>query len=234
MITDDFLEGIPDELNKGAVYIIEDYYSFTSPFTDADFITNYDVVFEYHSLFEAFLNKHHFESEKLGELSKGDKKRNVQSLRTYFYKMKAAFDLRVSQDLISDSDHRFNSYFDNSFSYEFTEGDLSKIQTLINELREMIRDSEIFKAEHQQRLLRRLERLQGELHKKVSDLDRFWGLIGDAGVIAGKFGKDVKPIVDRIREITGIVWRTQSNSEELPSGTKIPFLKSGEDNGSED
>lgn len=73
-----------------------------------------------------------------------------------------------------------------------------------------------------------MERLQSELHKKGSDLDKFWGLIGDAGVAIGKFGKDAKPFVDRIREITGIVWRTQSAAEELPSGTKIPFLDSDE------
>ena len=60
------------------------------------------------------------------------------------------------------------------------------------------------------------------MHKKVSDLDHFWGLIGDAGVALGKLGNDAKPIVDRIREITGITWNTQSRAEELPSGTTFP------------
>jgi hypothetical protein len=69
-----------------------------------------------------------------------------------------------------------------------------------------------------------LERLQTELHKRVSDLDRFWGLIGDAGVVLGKLGSDAKPIVDRIREVADIVWRTQSRAEELPSGTRLPEL----------
>jgi hypothetical protein len=64
-----------------------------------------------------------------------------------------------------------------------------------------------------------------ELHKKVSDLDRFWGLIGDAGVVVGKLGENAKPIVDRIREIADIVWQTQSRAEELPSGTKLPQLE---------
>jgi hypothetical protein len=110
------------------------------------------------------------------------------------------------------------------FSYEFSQGDLSKIQSLINELREQIAASNHFEHEHQQRLLRRLEKIQSELHKKVSDLDRFWGLIGDAGVVLGKFGKDAKPLVDRIKEIAEIVWQTQSRAEELPSGTPIPLL----------
>lgn len=59
----------------------------------------------------------------------------------------------------------------------------------------------------------------------MSDIDVFWGLVGDAGVAIGKFGKDAKPFVDRIREITDIVWRTQSRAEELPSGTPTPLLE---------
>ncbi|NVM02945.1 MAG: hypothetical protein HWN67_11445, partial [Candidatus Helarchaeota archaeon] len=61
------------------------------------------------------------------------------------------------------------------------------------------------------------------------NLDKFWGLIGDAGVMIGKFGNDVKPIVDRIREIAEIVWRTQAIAEELPTGMKFPLLKGEKD-----
>lgn len=119
--------------------------------------------------------------------------------------------------------------FDNTFSYEFTDGDIDKVQKLLNELRDIISKSELFTADHQQRVLKRLERLQGELHKTISDLDRFWGLIGDAGIVIGKLGNDAKPIVDRIKEIADIVWRTQAKSEELPSGSSIPFLSNGKE-----
>ena len=82
----------------------------------------------------------------------------------------------------------------------------------------------MFEEDHKQRLLKRIEKLQAELHKKVSDLDKFWGLVGDAGVVLGKFGKDAKPLVDRITEIAKIVWQTQARAEELPSGTDMPLL----------
>lgn len=65
----------------------------------------------------------------------------------------------------------------------------------------MITAGDYFEDDHQARLLKQVESLQLELHKKMSNLDRFWGLVGDAGVIAGKFGKDAKPLVDRIREL---------------------------------
>lgn len=120
---------------------------------------------------------------------------------------------------------RFKIALSNSFAYQFSEGDLNRIQELINQLREQITIQAGLEDDHRQRLLRRLEKLQSELHKKMSDLDRFWGLIGDAGVVLGKLGNDAKPIVDRIREVADIVWQTQSRAEELPSGTHPPLLE---------
>lgn len=116
-----------------------------------------------------------------------------------------------------------------TFGYEFTEGDLSRIQVLLNELRELISSSTRFEESHQRRLLSRLEKLQAEMHKRVGDLDKFWGLVGDAGVAMGKFGSDAKPIFDRVREITGIVWRTQARAEELPSDAPQPLLPPPDD-----
>lgn len=116
-----------------------------------------------------------------------------------------------------------------AFCYEFSQGDIERVQTLINEIRNHIASATNFESNHRQRLLKRLEKLQAELHKKVSDLDRFWGLIGDAGVVLGKLGSDAKPIVDRIREVADIVWRTQARAEELPSGTRPPLLEDSSD-----
>ena len=118
----------------------------------------------------------------------------------------------------------FRMSLSSGFCYEFSQGDLEKVQTLLNELRSQISTSTFFEKEHKQRLLKRLEKLQSELHKKVSDLDKFWGLVGDAGVALGKFGKDAKPLVDRIREIAQIVWRTQARAEELPSESDFPLI----------
>lgn len=135
----------------------------------------------------------------------------------------------LDQDMLDASKNHFRSMFGNIFSYEFSQGDVDRVQFLINELREKISAANLNEG-HKQRLLARLEKLQSELHKKISDLDRFWGLVGDAGVVMGKLGNDAKPIVDRIKEVADIIWRTQSRAEELPSGSEFPRLedKAGE------
>ncbi len=114
------------------------------------------------------------------------------------------------QKLLQNYRGEFAVHIGKAFVYEFSDGDLEIIQKLLNEMRDLVTESNIFEDKHRRRLLKRLERLQQELHKKQSDLDHFWGLVGDAGVVLGKFGDDAKPFVDRIKEISEIVWRTQS------------------------
>ena len=153
-----------------------------------------------------------------------DYSRVINLIGDYILDLKSKVKLKLTTESNEFAKEQYDVLFDNVFSYEFTEGDLKKVQTLINELRDEIAISELFTAEHKQRLLNKLEKMQSELHKKVSDLDRFWGLIGEAGIVIGKFGNDAKPIVDRIRELADIAWRTQASSEQLPSGSTIPFL----------
>jgi hypothetical protein len=112
----------------------------------------------------------------------------------------------------------------NGFGYEFTEGDLSRLQALINELRGMLQADTKLDDGHKRRLLKRLEALQKELHKKVSDVTNFYALLGDAGVAIGKLGEDAKPFVDRIREIAQIGWKAQARAEELPGSADNPLL----------
>ena len=89
--------------------------------------------------------------------------------------------------------------------YEFSDQDYSRVQVLINELRDEINKSSLITEDHKRRLLKRLEAMQVELHKKTSDIDRFWGFIGEAGITIRKFGEDMQPITNRVQELGRIV-----------------------------
>lgn len=54
---------------------------------------------------------------------------------------------------------RFSMTLANGFGYEFTDGDLKRIRTLINELRELIVANRELDEDHKQRLLKRLEKM---------------------------------------------------------------------------
>ncbi|MCG8037761.1 MAG: hypothetical protein JAZ19_12090 [Candidatus Thiodiazotropha taylori] len=155
----------------------------------------------------------------------GDIQSNSKATHEYMQAVKKHFEEKSVLLKVQAYTGRYKSALRSSFAYEFSQGDLERIQILINELRLNIGENNTLDDGHKRRLLRRLENLQSELHKRVSDLDRFWGLVGDAGVVLGKLGKDAKPIVDRTRELAEIVWKTQARSEELPSDMENPMLE---------
>ncbi|MEM6822708.1 MAG: hypothetical protein AAF558_12305 [Verrucomicrobiota bacterium] len=115
------------------------------------------------------------------------------------------------------------------FFYTFTDGDLDKIQKLLEELRRVINETGDIQADHKSRILRRLQKLESELKKNMSDLDRFYGLLVEASVLAEKIGKHSKPIVQLIRTIVNIVWNTQSRAEELPSDSHFALPETTEE-----
>lgn len=152
---------------------------------------------------------------------------NLHAIRDFFERNAKSLGQLYSKLLVESAKQKYLPRFGKTFAYEFSEGDFKRVQELINELRDLITQSPLFEEDHKRRLLRRLEKLQAELHKKVTNLDVFWGLVGDAGVAIGKFGNDVKPIVDRITELVQIIWRTQARAEELPSAAPFPQLTEG-------
>lgn len=143
---------------------------------------------------------------------------DVQSLIEALMKRESAISLQRQFE------NRFKKIIKGGFGYDFSEADVSRVQTLIDELRKLLTADNSLDDDHKRRLLFRLEKLQKELHKRVSDLSNFYNLMGDAGVALGKLGKDAKPLVDRITEILQIGWKAQARAERLPSSADNPMI----------
>lgn len=160
---------------------------------------------------------------------KGNSGDDADAIRKFLDATRKEFAAQVSNLSLEALHGHFRKHITRQFAYEFSQGDLDRIQQITNELRSLLQKTPDLDQRYRERLLKRLERFQSELHKKMSSLDRFWGLIGEAGVVIGKFGKDAKPIVDRIRELGQIFWRTQARAEDLPSGTELPWTLQQQD-----
>lgn len=145
-------------------------------------------------------------------------------LRTFLSDVQGEMVGQSSAQRLESMKSRFSVTLANGFGYEFTDGDLKRIQQLINQLRELVSANTELDQGHKQRLLKRLEKMQSELHKKMSDLAVFYSLMGDAGVALGKLGEGAKPIVEAIKELTGLAWKSQARAEQLESGAENPML----------
>lgn len=135
------------------------------------------------------------------------------------------------EEIAESAANRFGPLISNGYRITFTDGDLREIQDTVNDLRKLIQSDQFdFEDEHRQRLLGRLEEFQSELHKKVSNIDRFMGLVSDGAVIVEKFGKaKAKPIQKSITKIVRIGLNALARAEELPSSTQLPLLDEPED-----
>jgi len=220
MFDDNFIAGLPDHPLEGLKAICDFFITFHQTYGTAATTIHYEKYLEAYALLSSYIEAYHLDYKMPGLTNR--RVDNINNIFNSFTSIRADVDTKISSNTVEILKSRYQAKFKDVFAYEFSEGDLKQIQKLINELRSLITESNKFDGNHKGRLLKRLEKLQAELHKRISDLDKFWGLIGDAGVVIGKFGIDAKPVVDRIREIADIVWRTQARAEELPSGTD-PF-----------
>ncbi len=87
-------------------------------------------------------------------------------------------------------------HFGSIHYYEFSSDDINEIQNAINVLRELIINEESIDESHKSRLLKRLNKLQSELNKKMTNIDTFLTLPNYIGLAIGKFANDVEPAIE--------------------------------------
>lgn len=125
---------------------------------------------------------------------------------------------------------RFSDLLSTRPAYEFTEGDIEQIQEHVNQLRKLLQAATDLDEGHRARMLKRLEAFQRELHKKMSDITKFFGFMGDMGVAMSKLGQDAKPIVDRYEQIMRAGWQAEARSAGLPHDSEMPRIGHDESN----
>jgi hypothetical protein len=134
---------------------------------------------------------------------------NVANIATYFGQLRqnvrAALTSRHAKGYFESKTEEYVSLFSKVPVYEFPETDFQRVQSLMDELRDLFRNSHLIPEEQKRRLLRRLEAMRAEFHRKTNDIDRFWGFIGEAGIALRKFGEDLQPIAERVMELGRIV-----------------------------
>ncbi len=134
---------------------------------------------------------------------------NIATIVAYFGQVRAKarneLSTRHARGYLESKTEEYLNLFSRAAVYEFSEADYKRLQDLINELRELIRDGALLSEDHRGRLLRRLEAMRAELHRRTGDIDRFWGFLGEAAIVTRKFGDDLAPVADRVLELAGIV-----------------------------
>ena len=232
MFEETFLKELPEDNWEAAKIVSDNFLEWHTNFeNDSKRLKYFDKYIQALAFGEVFADARKISfSRREINYAIGESPKNIGIIVSFFRELdntaKTELTRRALLKDFVEAKNRYASVIGKAVVYEFADDDFKRVQDLINELRKLITKSSDFDENHKRRLLRRLEKLQGELHKKMSNLDMQWGLIGDAGVALGKFGENAKPFVDRIGEILQIVGRTQAMAENI--GKELPFPLLGE------
>ena len=114
--------------------------------------------------------------------------------------------------------------------FHVSETDQSRIFKLCAEMRKIIFATTDFDEPHRLRLLNRLAAIEAETKKPQGLFDVVRGGINDLGETLGKFGKDVKPLSDRMKEVVNIARSGSKQYDQLPEPEEVKRLPAPEDN----
>jgi hypothetical protein len=113
--------------------------------------------------------------------------------------------------------------------FELGPNDQIRIQGLCEQMRKVVFSTADFDEPHRLRLLNRIAAIEAEIKKPLGMFDVVRGGINDLGETFGKFGKDIKPLTDRMREVVSIARKGTKEYDQLPEPDEVKRLPAPEE-----
>lgn len=232
MFSEEFLSQLADNPVLGLQQLIEKFNEWETRNRaklnkTPDFDGAYPDMVRAYAVLQAYSEAHEL-GISFPELNINNKEENVGNIiKAYHHGAKnVVTQLKMIEDKLDFETlkEEYVQKFGNCFAFQFSDGDLSKTQSLLKQLEQIVDSAEYLDDCDTLRLKDRVNRSLHVLHKKSVNLDPIWGLIGDAGVVISRYGSQADSIANRIFEIIEIIWRTQAITENLESGINNPFL----------
>ncbi|GAB5438292.1 hypothetical protein [Falsiruegeria mediterranea] len=108
--------------------------------------------------------------------------------------------------------------------FNLEETDKKRILKLCTDMRKIIFSSAIFDEPHKKRLLNRVAAIEQQVHSKEGLFDVILGGVSDVGETLGKFGTDVKPLTDRMKEVMQIARKGTKEYNQIPAPEEVKRL----------
>lgn len=111
--------------------------------------------------------------------------------------------------------------------------DKERVLDLCAQMRKIVLATEVFDQPHKRRLLDRIAGIEHQVEQPKGLLDIVRAGVSDVGETLGKFGTDIKPLTDRMKEVVQIARSNSKEYEQIPAPEEIkqlPKPESKEDN----
>lgn len=105
--------------------------------------------------------------------------------------------------------------------FSLSNSDRDRMLELCAQIRKIILASDAFDHPHRVRLSDRVAAVEAEIYKDKGLFDVVLGMVSDVGETLGKFGKDIKPLTERVNEILKIARANSEEYKQLPSPEEV-------------
>ena len=109
-------------------------------------------------------------------------------------------------------------------SFTLDKKDKEKVLELCNGMRKIIFASIDFDEPHKKRLLNRIAAIEGQVMSPRGLFDVVLGGVSDVGETLNKFGKDIKPLTDRMAEVVKITRKGTKEYDQIPAPEDLKRL----------
>ncbi|MBL4874506.1 MAG: hypothetical protein JKY41_14265 [Rhodobacteraceae bacterium] len=118
--------------------------------------------------------------------------------------------------------------------FAISDAEREAITMLASDMRKIVSTSQQFDNPHKVRLLKRISAIEQEVHKEKGLFDVILGGVNDIGETAGKFGDDVKPLMERMAEIEQITRGKSPDYAQLEKPNEVLKIENKTDEGGDD
>jgi len=229
MLDESIIDNAPSDPVDAFFHYLEYFYKFIDNNCDTTYETNYaqitiansdsektlGMAIDFYALLNAQVEECGIEYNLDDPNPSGDPDSIIDNIYDRIVKMKKAVEERARNQKLIQSRDKFRSKISKQ-SYKFNDNEHKQLQDILNDMRQIIVDGEFLAEEHKRRVLNKLEKLQEELHKSVSDLSVLYGRIVEASEVVGKVGRNIDPFTNRAKEFIRILQKKQDETEGLP------------------
>ncbi len=214
MFSEAYLNGLPKQPLLALARVCKDIRLFHSAFTtETERIERLDCYLEALGLMKVLAAKAEFDIEA-PEIVKLPS-RNIENIIRYCIELSEITRHHLAKLKVELAHAKYAQLLGEKFSYHLTGDEVKQAQALLSELKQLVESNERLDDGFKQRLQNRLEVLHFKIHLKMESLDRWWGLLGDAGIVLRVAGDEAAPIVARIRSLISLAWQIQARNEHL-------------------
>lgn len=105
--------------------------------------------------------------------------------------------------------------------FELSDTDKKRVLKLCTDMRKIVLSSTDFDHPHKIRLGNRIAAIEAEVYKDRGLFDVILGGVADVGETLGRFGRDIKPLTDRMTEIRRITQKGTPEYDQIPAPDEV-------------